>query len=201
MASAMQATVVLDQATTIPLPTDEDWRQAINEDHDLSLIVAALQDGLLGSLTKAGLVEKPYFDEWRKERLAVEDGIIYRYEVRNRASIRQLRKRVVPPTLRRTVIVACHASPMAGHSGVYRTTYRVTTRFWWPHVARDITNGVLGCATCRLANHDSHEAQMHLYAFACDEPFSVIFLDMWKPGDVLEKDGTWEVLTTLDGMT
>ena len=201
IASAMQATVVLDQATTIPLPTDEEWRQAINEDHDLSKIVAALQDGPLGSLTKAGLVEKAYFDEWKNERLAVDDGIVYRYEVRNRASIRQLRTRVVPPNLRRTVIVACHASPMAGHSGVHRTTYRVTTRFWWPYVARDITNGVLGCATCRLANHNSHEAQMHLYAFACDEPFSVIFLDMWKPGDVPEKDGTREVLTMLDGMT
>ncbi len=201
MVSALQAAVVLNQATTIPLPTDEDWRQATEEDHDLSRLVQALQAGPLGSLTKAELVEKAYFDEWKQERLVVEDGIIYRYEVRNRGSIRQLRTRVVPPTLRRTVIVACHASPMAGHSGVHRTMYRVITRFWWPYVARDITNGVLGCATCRLANHNSHEAQMHLYAFTCDEPFSMIFLDMWKPGDVPEKDGTREVLTMLDGMT
>ena len=199
--SALQAAVVLNPTTTIPLPTDEDWRQAIQNDHDLSRIVQAIKDGPIGSLTKAELVEKAYFEEWKQERLMVEDGIVYRYEVGNRASIRQLRTRVVPPPLRRTVIVACHASPMAGHSGVHRTMYRVITRFWWPYVARDITNGVLGCATCRLANHNSHEAQMHLYAFTCDEPFSMIFLDMWKPGDVPEKDGTREVLTMLDGMT
>jgi hypothetical protein len=42
---------------------------------------------------------------------------------------------------------------------------------------------------------------MHLYAFTCDKPFSMIFLDMWKPGDVPEKDGIGEVLTMLDGMT
>jgi hypothetical protein len=201
MISAMQAAVVLNQATTIPLPTDEDWRQAVAADHDLSRIAQALQDGPLNSLTKAELVEKAYFEEWKQERLVVDDGIVYRYEVRNRASIRQLRTRVVPPPLRRTIIVACHASPMAGHSGVTRTMYRVITRFWWPYVARDITNGVLGCATCRLANHNSHEAQMHLHAFTCDEPFSMIFLDMWKPGDVPEKDGTREVLTMMDGMT
>jgi hypothetical protein len=114
----MQAAVVLNQATTIPLPTDKDWRQAVAKDHDLSRIVQALQDGPLNSLTKAELVEKAYFEEWKQERLVVDDGIAYRYEVRNRASIRQLRTRVVPPPLRRTIIVACHASPMAGHSGV-----------------------------------------------------------------------------------
>jgi hypothetical protein len=125
----------------------------------------------------------------------VDDGIVYyRYEVRNRASIQQLRTCVVPPPLRRTIIVACHSSPIAGHSGVTRMMYRVITRFWWPYVARDITNGVLGCATCRLANHNFHEAQMHLHAFTCDEPFSM-------KGNVPEKDGTQEVLTMMDGMT
>jgi hypothetical protein len=29
----------------------------------------------------------------------------------------------------------------------------------------------------------------------------MIFFDMWKPGDVPDKDGTSEVLTMLDGMT
>jgi hypothetical protein len=109
---------------------------------------------------------------------------------------------VVPPPLRRTIIVACHAFPMAGHSGVTRMMYRVITRFWWLYVAQDITNRVLGCVTCRLANHNSHEAQMHLNSFTCDEPFSMIFLDMWKPGDIPEKDdGTQNVLTMMDGMT
>jgi hypothetical protein len=42
---------------------------------------------------------------------------------------------------------------------------------------------------------------MHLYTFTCDEPFIMIFLDMWKPGDVPEKDGTSKVLTMLSGMT
>jgi hypothetical protein len=38
---------------------------------------------------------------------------------------------------------------------------------------------------------------MHLYALTCDKPFSMIFLDMWKPP---EKDNTHEVLMMLDGM-
>jgi hypothetical protein len=62
MVSALQAAAVLNQATTIPLPTDEDWRQATNDNHDLRRLVQALQAGPLGSLTKAELVEKAYFD-------------------------------------------------------------------------------------------------------------------------------------------
>jgi hypothetical protein len=57
----MQAAVMLNQATTIPLPTCEDWRQAITKDHNLSKIVQALNDGPLNSLTKARPVEKAYF--------------------------------------------------------------------------------------------------------------------------------------------
>jgi hypothetical protein len=80
MTSAMQAAVVLNQATTIPLPTDEDWRQAVAKDHDLSQIAQALQDGPLNSLSKAELVEKAYFEEWKQERLVVDDGIVYRLQ-------------------------------------------------------------------------------------------------------------------------
>jgi hypothetical protein len=109
MVSALQAAVVLNQAIPISLPTRKDWRQATKDDHGLSRLVQALQASPLGSLTKDKLVEKAYFAEWKQERLVVEDGIIYRYKVRNRGSIRQLRTRVVPPTLRQTVIVACHA--------------------------------------------------------------------------------------------
>jgi hypothetical protein len=95
---------------------------------------------------------------------------------------------------------ACHSSPMAGHSSVDRTYHRVITRFWWPGVSRDVRNGVLGCACCRLANHTDHENQQLLYSFVCDEPFSVIFLDIWQPGEILEKDGSFAVLTMLEGM-
>jgi hypothetical protein len=65
--SALQAVVVLNQATTIPLPTNEDWCQSVNEDHNLSRIVIAIQEGPLGTLKKAELVEKVHFEEWEKE--------------------------------------------------------------------------------------------------------------------------------------
>jgi hypothetical protein len=69
---------------------DKDWQQVINEDHALSRIIKAITEGPLGSLTKAELVEKAYFDEWKQERLVVKDRIVYWYKVCSRVSIRQL---------------------------------------------------------------------------------------------------------------
>jgi hypothetical protein len=59
------------------LTTVVDWHQAINEDHKLSIIVTAIREGPLGSLTKSELDEKAYFGEWKKEQLVVKDGIVY----------------------------------------------------------------------------------------------------------------------------
>jgi hypothetical protein len=41
---------------------------------------------------------------------------------------------------------------------------------------------------------------MLLQLFICDEPFSIIFLDIWQPGKITEKDGSFAVLTMLEGM-
>jgi hypothetical protein len=42
---------------------------------------------------------------------------------------------------------------------------------------------------------------MHLHAFTRDEPFSMIFLDMWKPGNVPEKSTEEGQQSTKDKVT
>ena len=191
--------VVLDPATTLPLPTEDQWRQATAQDADLQLVIAALQPQ--GHLNRADLVEKGYHTAWKAGQLELDNGILYHYDEPHRARLRLLRTRVVPPSLRRAVVSACHVSPMAGHSGARRTFWRLFTRFWWPSLSRDTYEAVTGCAHCRLANNASHEAQMRLYALPCDTPFDVVFLDVWSPGEVTEKDGSRKILTMLDCMT
>ena len=124
-----------------------------------------------------------------------------RYEEPRQARVKQLRTRVVPPTLRQVVVAACHASPFAGHSGNTRTLQRVITRYWWPMVARDVERMVSACGHCRLANNASHEAQMELHGLESSAPFDVVFLDVWEPGEVVDADGSRKILTCLDCMT
>jgi Integrase zinc binding domain len=99
------------------------------------------------------------------------------------------------------MITACHSSPFGGHSGITKTLFRIQTRFWWPGMLRDIREGIRGCAHCYLANAASHEASLELHTLACDAPFDTVFLDIWSPGDITDKDGTTKVLTLIDSMT
>jgi len=114
------STVAIDPALVLPLPTLEQWREATSRDPDLRHILDAAK--LSGpALQKASLSNKGYFKAWTNGQLEVENGLIYHYKEPFKAQHRQLQTRVVPPSLRRTVVTACHSSPMAGHSGIKRT--------------------------------------------------------------------------------
>ena len=39
---------------------------------------------------------------------------------------------------RQRIMRACHVDPTSGHMGVKRTTHRVTERFFWKGVTKDI---------------------------------------------------------------
>ena len=183
----------------LPLPTHQQWKDATAADSDLAAICQALRSGQ--PLQLADLSDKRYFEPFQLEQFELDDGILHCYERSKLARVRQLRTRVVPISLRRVVVVACHSSPFGGHSGLNRTMYRIQARYWWPGITRDIREGVLGCAHCNLANAASHEAQLKLNTLACDGPFDTVFIDIWSPGEMIDKAGNVKLLTYLDGMS
>ncbi len=195
----MYAAMPEDTLSLIRLPTDDEWRQATLEDHDLNRILNAFKNQR--ELLPRELDNNEYAIVIKNERIEVIDGIIYYFERSRSSRLRQLRTKVVPSSLRHVVIIACHSSPFAGHSGISRTLFRIQTRFWWPGLVRDVTNGVRSCMHCNLANATSHENQSLLNTLACDVPFDVIFLDIWSPGSMPDKYGTLKVLTGIDCMT
>lgn len=200
--------VLDDAALVLLLPTKEQWKQAMQEDSDLSVIVKANKSKVLPS--KHDLVEKAYHAMLTANQLEVNKGVVYFYECNKAYKFHQLRVTVVPISLRWVVIAACHSSPFAGHSSKARMLYWIKSRFWWPGMSRDVQEGVWGCAHCNLANVASHEVQMQLNMLSCDKPFDVIYLDIWVPGDsiaqedggsLMDKSRAIKVLTALDGMT
>jgi hypothetical protein len=195
----MIAPATFNEWTTLPLPTDLQWQHATQQDSDLALLTQALKDSTVLDRTKVN--KKEIHTEWREDRFELEEGILYKYEVQKRIRTRQIRAKVVPKNLRHVILAACHTSPMAGHAGIQKTYFRVVTRFWWPTMAKDITEFVSSCGHCRLANATNHESAGILKALDAEVPFDVVFLDVWSPGDIQEKNGEIKILTCLDGMT
>jgi hypothetical protein len=108
--------------------------------------------------------------------------VIYQYEEPKATKIRQLRRRVVPKRMRDTIITAYHATPLAGHTGYYKTYWRIAARFYWPRMSKDVRAAVLECGHCQAANVTGHENQQILTGHSVDEPFDIISVDVWHPG-------------------
>jgi hypothetical protein len=126
--------------TTIPMPSAEDWKQALMKDPDTAHMIQRMTARLPPLLQQ--LKSKAYYNQWSVGHLEVEDGVLYQWEHPKRMQIRQLCRRVVLEGMRQQVYIAYHSSGLAGHAGVHRTYWRVVARFWWPGVYEDIRKAV-----------------------------------------------------------
>jgi hypothetical protein len=195
--SGVFAVIPEDQLSLLPLPTDDEWRQATLEDHDLSCIMSALANN---SIPKASeLDNNPYLLTIQRNQIECDTGIVYYYERSRTARLYQLRTKVVASSLRRIVITACHSSPLQATPALHKLF--PAFKLGLPGLVRDVTDGVRGCAHCNLANATSHEQQSILHTMSCDVPFDVVYLGIWSPGDMPDKYGNVKVLTFIDCMT
>lgn len=194
----------INTVTTLPLPSEEEWITATDVDGDLNRVIQVLRDKK--SIHTKDWVQKGYAQELLHGRLEFDEGCVYRYEATARRSLRQIRARVVPKSLRQVIIAACHASPFAGHSDEHKTLWRVVTKFWWPSVAKDVRTAVRSCAMCKAVNIVSHESQVKLKTVTANSPFDVVAFDIWSPGKIPSKGRSDRppckgVLTGIDVMT
>jgi hypothetical protein len=124
---------VINRWTTLPLPTTETWIRVTGQDPDLRIITRAMKEKT--TPLKAVFSCKKYHDEPIGQRIILEEGILYQLEQPKATRIRQLQRKIVPLSLRATILAAYHATPLAGHTGVYKTYWRIAARFWWPEMS------------------------------------------------------------------
>ncbi len=65
-------------------------------------------------------------------------------------------KTYVPPSLRTTLLGSLHASPGSGHPGSKRTLSLLQARYWWPSIARDVSQYIRGCSVCTISKSPHH---------------------------------------------
>ena len=56
---------------------------------------------------------------------------------------------VAPGPMRPELIKEAHNSVLCGHGGVFKTAERISSEFWWPHMAEDISRHIQQCAPCQ----------------------------------------------------
>lgn len=88
---------------------------------------------------------------------------------------------VVPSQLHSRVMTMGHSIPWAGHLGLPKTYARISARFFWPSLYKDVHNFCKACEECQLTS--KYRASPYpLQPLPCiDVPFSRIAIDIVGP--------------------
>ena len=96
-----------------------------------------IQEPSEDALFLAGPTLKYYWS--MREQLVLKDGILYyRWEAPLRGTVKSRLKLVVPESLKREILVACHDAKPSGHMGRDKTIERVRFSFIWHGLYHDI---------------------------------------------------------------
>lgn len=110
-------------------------------------------------------------------------------------------KIVVPTANRKEILEACHDSPLAGHFGVFKTTARISERYYWPGLRKDVRYFVKTCKICGAYKKPSVlKAGLMGRAKQVDFPFQNISLDLMGPFP-RSKKGNTQLLVVTDWFT
>jgi hypothetical protein len=178
------------------MPTETEWKEESFMDPDIAYLIQKIKANEVVSYVT--LDNKGYYKQWTASKLEVEYDILYQYEHPKATNSRQLKRCVVPVSLRQLIYTAYHATPLAGHVGVYKTYWRIAARYYWPGIYNDIRKAVVECGHCILGNNDvSHQNQQILGKLDYDEPFDIICPDIYVPGRTGLK-GHYKSMSILD---
>ena len=110
--------------------TLEDWHQAQELDPVLRLVIARLQDGMLGK-GQSKVIDPPKVSQYRQEHNHLLNGqdILYRW-ARSRESEEALLQLVLPAAQREVALRGCHDK--VGHLHLEHMLDLMCDRFFWP---------------------------------------------------------------------
>jgi len=110
------------------------------------------------------------------------DGLVYRRWVPpaqdEEMAVEQI---VLPKECRRTVLHLAHTIPIAGHLGKKKTVKRISKRFYWPTLYRDVADFCRSCEVCQKATHRRVPRAPMIPLPVVEEPFQRIAMDIVGP--------------------
>jgi hypothetical protein len=89
---------------------------------------------------------------------------------------------VVPLALRQQYMRELHESVFAGHLGRQRTIIKVTERYWWPNMIKEIKEWLLTCPECQQRRNPKNKPPLlPRPEVTANKPFQVVAVDIIGP--------------------
>ena len=110
-------------------------------------------------------------------QLVIVDGILCRWKIKGK-NVRVFKQVFVPLSLRWDILFYSHSTKVAGHFGAARTVLRISSRYYWPGMNKDIRSWVATCAICQRVKTGVGMAKLPLTKELWGVRFARIALDI-----------------------
>lgn len=82
---------------------------------------------------------------------------------------------------RHTAIEQNHSVPQAGHLGVEKTVYRLSTNYYWPQMFRDVAHYIRHCQICQQTKVEQAKPAGFMGKKTVEQPWDTIAADVMGP--------------------
>ena len=126
------------------------------------------------------------------------NGVLVRVFKSNTRTVNQV---VVPSSLRYKIMMLGHDSPCSGHMGVKRTSFRISSSFFWPGMSSDIRHYCKSCESCLKTKPKgkTQKAPLQISPLV-SVPFTKCATDLIGPLPLTERKNMY-ILTLIDYST
>jgi hypothetical protein len=177
-----------------PVPSPLDWTTACSQDPETQLLLDRLSSS--SPFTKLDLA--PFTLIFVTASVAIASLSSMASSSFNQEMLMLI---VVPLSLRRDIFSAYHASPSAGHMGVYKTLHRIRLCFFWPQSRKNVTNWVHQCPHCIASNGTVSRNSELIFSWPLCCPFCILHDGLWAPGNIANYRGETYLLNAMCGLT
>jgi len=171
-------------------PEEEEMRRAQTRDFYLGPIFHYIETGKFPtdmSKRNVNLVKKD------SENFQIINGIIYRIQGPNYLL-------AIPKTKRKALLHAHHESLMSLHPGITKTMLKLKSKYWFPHMQREVEKHVNECGSCQRRKNPQIPMRVPLKNQMAEYPFQVLSMDFQGPF-VESEQGNKHILVFTDHFT
>ncbi|KAH8292632.1 hypothetical protein KR054_001713, partial [Drosophila jambulina] len=79
------------------------------------------------------------------------------------------------------ILEECHDAPTAGHLGVRKTIIRISQKYYWPGMFRDVRRHVRQCIPCQKFKAEQRQQAGKMLTRQVSEPFGILCADFVGP--------------------
>lgn len=150
----------------------------------------------LSRLLRVEVINTPSNDEWYEKifkgcqvhpanfpNYRVENGVLLRLSKEKYSLNKEFDWKVVVPKLQRNqIIFDHHEPPTSGHLGVFKTHRKLSLRYFWPGMYRDVVSFIKNCNVCSAYKHKTTLTPGLMgQPKQCYRPFQAISVDLVGP--------------------